>query len=139
MARGIIHEAVKKALIKDGWSITDDPFRIKLMEDNRNLEADLGAEKFFSAKKGTERIVIEIKTFSGASILNQFHGALGQYLVYRSALKEANINRELYLAISINTYDEIEEIRFLKKLIDQFDLKLIIVDLVDRTLLRWIK
>jgi hypothetical protein len=34
MARDIIHEAVKAALINDGWIITDDPFRLEIGKKN---------------------------------------------------------------------------------------------------------
>jgi hypothetical protein len=34
-----IHEAVKNALIKDGWTITDDPFRIHY--EDADVYADL--------------------------------------------------------------------------------------------------
>lgn len=45
--RDLIHDAVKNALIKDGWTITDDPYRIKYGE--RRIEIDLAAEHTFSA------------------------------------------------------------------------------------------
>jgi len=31
-ARDKIHELVKQALIKDGWTITDDPFTIEFVD-----------------------------------------------------------------------------------------------------------
>ena len=40
-ARDSIHSLVKQALIKDGWTITDDPFVITYGE--RFLFVDLGA------------------------------------------------------------------------------------------------
>jgi len=42
-AQDIIHDAVKNALIKDGWTITHDPYIIKYEEVT--LQADLGAER----------------------------------------------------------------------------------------------
>ena len=39
----LYHEPVKQALIKDGWTITDDPFTIEYK--GLRLYADLGAEK----------------------------------------------------------------------------------------------
>lgn len=33
-----IHEAVKNAFIKDGWTITDDPYRIEVVVDVPNEE-----------------------------------------------------------------------------------------------------
>jgi hypothetical protein len=54
-AKDLFHEAVKNALIKDGWTITDDPLhlRISLKVD---FYIDLGAEKMFAAEKGNEKI-----------------------------------------------------------------------------------
>jgi XisH protein len=30
MAKDIFHEIVKEALIKDGWTITHDPYQVKM-------------------------------------------------------------------------------------------------------------
>ena len=49
MAKDIIHDAVKTALIKDGWKITDDPLHIKYKD--LELQADLGAERPIAAFK----------------------------------------------------------------------------------------
>jgi hypothetical protein len=45
----LYHEPVKHALIKDGWTITDDPFIIEYK--GLRLYADLGAEKPIAAEK----------------------------------------------------------------------------------------
>lgn len=47
--RNVYHEVVKNALIKDGWTITDDP--LILSYGDRELYADLGAEKMIGAEK----------------------------------------------------------------------------------------
>jgi hypothetical protein len=39
----IIHDAVKNALMKDGWTITGDPYVIQYRRTT--LYADLGAER----------------------------------------------------------------------------------------------
>ena len=124
MARDLIHEAVKAALINDGWTITDDPFVIKLEEDESFFEADLAAEKLIGAQKGTQRIVVEIKTFGGTSILYKFHEALGQYLDYRDALRDANILRELYLAVSVDIFERLQDVTFIRRRIEQYALKI---------------
>ena len=54
-ARDIYHEAVKNALVKDGWTITHDPLRLRLRR-GRNLFVDLGAERLLAAERGTEKI-----------------------------------------------------------------------------------
>ena len=63
-ARDIYHETVKNALVKDGWTITHDPLRLRLRR-GKNLFVDLGAERLLAAERGTEKIAVEIKTSRG--------------------------------------------------------------------------
>ena len=70
------HETVKRALVKDGWTITDDPFII--LVGRRRLFADLGAERTIGAVRDGHKIVVEIKVFGGDSFVNEFHRAVGQ-------------------------------------------------------------
>lgn len=58
MAKDLYHNIVRNALIKDGWIITHDPFRLKDKAHNMDYESDLGAEKMFAAEKGLEKIVL---------------------------------------------------------------------------------
>lgn len=49
MAKDLFHNEVKRALEKDGWEITDDPY---ILESGKiKYQVDLGAEKLFAAKK----------------------------------------------------------------------------------------
>ena len=48
-ARDIHHDAVKNALARDGWTITDDSLRLKWGE--KDLYVDLGAERMMAAEK----------------------------------------------------------------------------------------
>ena len=57
-AKDIYHDAVKNALIKDGWIITADPYPIKYEEVK--LFADLAGEKTIAASREGKQIVIEI-------------------------------------------------------------------------------
>lgn len=61
MALDKIHNAVKNALIKDGWKITADPYRIDFEE--YRLYADMSAERPIAATKDNEKIVVEVKSF----------------------------------------------------------------------------
>lgn len=47
-ARDVFHNAVKTALIKDGWTITHDP--LTLFFGGVDLYIDLGAEKVIAAQ-----------------------------------------------------------------------------------------
>ena len=64
MAQDFIHNAVKNAIIKDGWIITDDP--LKLIYEELRLFADLGAERTFAAIRGAERLPSRLKVFVAA-------------------------------------------------------------------------
>ncbi len=56
-AKDIIHEAVKSALIKEGWTVTDDPYTIEFNDEF--VYADLAAERIIAAEKEHEKIVVE--------------------------------------------------------------------------------
>ena len=96
-ARDTYHDAVKNALIKDGWTITHDPFAVEIEGDR--LYIDLGAERVIAAEKGTRKIAVEIKTFGGPSPMADMERALGQYVLYRIFLKRLEPDRELFLAV----------------------------------------
>src|SRR5712692_8428350 len=97
-ARDIYHDTVKNALVKDGWTITHDPFLLSY--GKHKLYADLGAEKLFAAEKANRKIVVEVKSFRGPSEVEDLEEACGSYAVYRSILAETFPERELYMAIS---------------------------------------
>lgn len=69
MAKDKYHDLVKTALTTDGWTITDDPFTVKVKK--HTLSVDLGVEKLLAAEKGTEKIAVEIKSFIGISQIHQ--------------------------------------------------------------------
>lgn len=104
-AKDIYHDTVKNALIKDGWTITHDPFPLQI--GNKRLSADLGAERLISAEKGTQKIVVEVKSFLGPSNVKDLEQALGQYVLYRQVLNEMGVERSLYLAVSRPTFNSV--------------------------------
>jgi len=77
-AKDIYHDTVRNALLKDGWTITDDPLR--LVYGRQDVFVDLGAEKLIAAEKGSRKIAVEIKSFSGRSEVADLEKALGQYI-----------------------------------------------------------
>jgi len=92
------HQAVKNAVLKDGWIITDDPLRIRLAR-GRRLFVDLGAERLLAAERGTEKIAIEIKSFQRPSEMRDLEDALGQFVLYARLLARYDPDRVLYLAL----------------------------------------
>ncbi|MEG3935549.1 element excision factor XisH family protein [Microcoleus sp. T3_B1] len=104
-AKDIYHNVVKNALIKDGWRITHDPLRLKW--GIKDMYVDLGAERILSAEKAGQKIAVEVKSFVGASDMNDLENALGQYLVYRSVIARTEPDRKLYLAITKSVFSEL--------------------------------
>jgi XisH protein len=72
-AKDIFHEAVKQALQKEQWVITDDPLRFKY--GNVNFQIDLGTEKLLADHRAGEKIAVEIKSFLNPSAITDFYSA----------------------------------------------------------------
>jgi hypothetical protein len=106
-AKDTYHGAVRNALTKDGWTITDDPYR--LTWGKRDLYVDLGAERFLAAEKKDRFIAIETKSFLNESPVSDLEEAVGQFVVYRSIMEETEPSRELFLAIPSASADILDE------------------------------
>lgn len=137
MALDKIHNAVKNALIKDGWTITDDPFQIVYGE--RKVYIDLGAEKFFIAEKGGAKIAVEVKSFLSPSRMRDFELALGQFNLYQTYLELTAPERKLYLAIDDKVYEDFFIEDAVKVALDKFQISLIVVNLGNEEIVRWIR
>ncbi|MEH1812564.1 MAG: XisH family protein [Nostoc sp.] len=138
MAKDVFHQQVKKALIKDGWIITHDPFTIRVSEAIK-LQIDLAAENAIAAERNTEKIAVEIKSFIADSDISEFHTALGQYLNYCQAIEEKEADRVLYLAVPIETYQDFFQLSFVQRTLDLYQVKLIIYDPKREEIRLWIK
>ena len=135
MAKDIYHNAVVKALEKEGWTITDDPFSFRL--DRVFFRMDLGAERVISAERGAEKIIVEIKSFIQASFIHAFHEATGQYDNYRLALEDVAPEKIIYLAIPEVVWNTYCQERFIQKVFDRKDIKLIIYEPQSETIVLW--
>ena len=137
-AKDLFHEAVKNALIKEGWTITDDPLhlRISLKVD---FYIDLGAEKMFAAERGEEKIAVEVKSFVGNSDISEFHTALGQFLNYQDALEIKEPARILFLAVPIDTYDTFFQDAFILNSINKHKLRILVYNPTEEVIKQWIK
>ncbi|MEH2001079.1 MAG: XisH family protein [Nostoc sp.] len=96
-------DAVKNALIKDGWTIIADPYFLQY--EDAELYADLFVEKGLLAEQEGRKIVVEIKSFISPSPMRDFETALGQYILYRDILQLASKNYKIYLAIRDTVFD----------------------------------
>ncbi|NEP09176.1 MAG: fatty-acid synthase [Symploca sp. SIO2C1] len=136
MAKDIYHNRVRTALEKDGWTITDELFRLTI--GSRSVYIDLGAEKLIAAEKAGRKIAIEIKSFLSPSPVNDLESALGQYILYRDALKRSQSERILYLAISNEVYLDFFQEEIAQMVVESQQLKLIIFDSNKAEVVKWI-
>ena len=135
-AADIIHNAVKNALIKDGWTITADPYRIEYEEID--LFADLGAERPIAAERAGERIVVEVKSFVSRSLIQDLKLALGQYEMYLNFLELTAPDRKLYLAISAQVHDDFFMLKAINVLVERLRLSLLVVNVPREEVQKWI-
>ena len=132
-----IHEKVKAALIKDGWTITHDPYAIEYKD--LTLYADLGAEKMFSAERGNRRIVVEVKSFIQPSKVQDFKLALGQYEFYNVYLKVTAPERQLYLAVGKTIYEDFFSRESISFAAEQLKVSMVVVNLETEEIAQWIR
>lgn len=135
-AKDIYHETVKNALIKDRWTITDDP--LKLTIGSRSLYVDLGVEKLIAAQKDNQKIAVEIKSFISPSPIKDLENALGQYVLYQNILQSTDSERILYLAIREEVYNDLFAEPIGQLLLNNKQIKLITFDSDKQELVGWI-
>jgi hypothetical protein len=61
-AKDLYHEAVKNALIKDGWTITADPFPLNMKM--LNCIQTWRSRNFFPKNKDNVKLSLKLKAFS---------------------------------------------------------------------------
>jgi len=132
----LYHPTVKQALVKEGWTITRDPYRLRIGE--KRLYADLGADRVIAADKGQQKIVVEVKSFLGVSDVKDLEQALGQYILYRQVLDQIEPERELYLAVNTQVYENVFTIEIGELLLKNAILKLLVFDAPNEVVTTWI-
>jgi hypothetical protein len=143
----LYHEPVKHALIKDGWIITDDPFVIEFK--GLRLYADLGAERVIAAEKRERKIVVEIKVFTSftddfvlrfgsLSPITDLERAVGQYGIYRTLLKRVEPERELYLAIAQDVYQDFFQRPAIQEILSDQQIRLLVFEPQAEEVVQWI-
>lgn len=134
-AKDIYHETVKHALMKDGWTITHDPYTISF--GMRNVFVDLGGERFLAAEKDTEKIAVEIKSFQGVSDMREFENAIGQFVFYRSLLTRYEADRKLFLAVPYSVMITIFDEAIARPVIEDMGMSLLAFDPQQEVIVRW--
>ena len=131
------HDLVRNALEKDGWTVTHDPFTIRL--EDVKFYVDLAAEKTIETDGETRKIAIEIKVFGGLSFLNEFEKAVGQYLIYKQFLGDLFPERSLFLAVSTDVFEESFSLPSIQAVVTKQEIKLLIFNPETEEITKWIE
>ncbi|MFN0035798.1 MAG: element excision factor XisH family protein [Saprospiraceae bacterium] len=137
MARDFFHKAVRSALEKDGWTITNDPYLIKTELLNEALAADLGAEKLIGASKGKKKILVEIKSFLRESLVYEFHRAVGQIIGYQINMEIQEPDRMIFLAIPQFAWDKMVEQPFYRAVLEREKIHCLIFEPESESIISW--
>ena len=130
------HEQVVRALQKDGWVVRDKPLRIRT--NLRAVHIDIEATR--NTNGSSQHILLaEIKCFPDRkSTTAELYIAVGQYVIYRAILAEANMAIPLYLAVPEIIYNTIFD-STVRGAISDNNIKMIIVNLETETITQWIE
>jgi hypothetical protein len=135
-AKDRFHQAVKTGLQKEKWRIVEDP--LNLTWEEVELRIDLAADRVVAADREDEKIAVEIKSFLEQSTVYSFHGAVGQFMSYRTMLAEKDPDRRLYLAVPLDTYKSFFQQPFTRAVIQQNRIPLIVYSAVNEEIVLWI-
>ncbi|HLJ92396.1 MAG TPA: element excision factor XisH family protein [Gemmataceae bacterium] len=134
-AQDIYHDSAKNALIKDGWTITPDPYTLTFGQ--KDPFVDLGVERILAASKGSETIAVEIKSFPSASDIRDLELALGQYVFYRSLLKRFETDRKLFLAVPALVHSNTLQEPIARPVLADLSVALIAFDPDQEVIIQW--
>ncbi|MFQ6041100.1 MAG: element excision factor XisH family protein [Candidatus Poribacteria bacterium] len=135
-ARDIYHNNVRNALVKDGWTITHDPYTLTF--GNRDVYVGLGAERLLAAEKGGDKIAVEVKSFRSASDMHDLEVAVGQYVFYRSLLTRFEPDRKLFLAVPYSVFASTLSESIARPVIEDLEIALISFDPRQEVIVKWI-
>jgi hypothetical protein len=135
-ARDIYHEAVKAALVNDGWTVTDEHYVLRI--GKRRVFIDIAAEEnLIAAEQAGRKIAVEVKSFVGASAIEDLRDAIGQYVLYRSVLRRKDPDRAPYLAVDMATERGLLAEELSQALIDDETVNLLVVDVTRERIVAW--
>jgi hypothetical protein len=135
--RDDFHFPVRRALEKEGWTITHDPAVLWFRE--LRMKADLGAARAFVGEKERRQIVVEVKDFDSPSLTGELQRMIGQLELYQWALDEQAPQCELFLAISQEVYDgRLQTVRLaFEAILERKRISLILFDAAREVIVQW--
>ncbi len=91
-----------------------------------------------AAEKGTQKIVVEVKSFVGHSLINDLYEALGQYLIYLRLLETTESDRKLWLAVSDLVFYDFFQVEAIQDVVKKYGVDLLVVNIESEEVEQWI-
>lgn len=139
MAKDLYHNLVRTALEDEGWTVTHDPYLLRVGFGRRSVAADFGAEKIIIAEKETQKILVEVKSFITPSNINELHHSVGQYDFYALLLEEQEPDRIPFLAMPKDAYEDLIREPIIQTFLSRHQVNLIVFDTQKPVILLWKK
>jgi hypothetical protein len=131
-AKDKYHDAVVRALEKEGWSVNA---QFALLIGERTVWVDLKANR----DAENISILIEIKGFENmASPVDYLARTVGQYVLYQSILEWNEEAIPLYLAVPEVAYEGFFQEPVGQAVIRKTQMKLLVVDVIAEEIITWI-
>lgn len=126
---------VIRALAKAGWQVVNSPVTIRLGDKGGFAFADLLLQHETDQRQA---IIVEVKCFpTTRSPLDEMYHAIGQYLVYRSALRLSGLNLPLYLSLPHHVLDMLDERPAVLNALQDATIETVVVDLSREVIVSW--
>src|SRR4051812_14518573 len=129
--------AVKNALIKDGWTISHDPYLAPFLDGRESYE--FASERPMGAERANERIVVEVRSCVGDYELDRFAAALGRYELSRYLVRKGGLDCSIWLAIPDLVYMSVLGMDGGRELQADLRLKLVVIDPFREQVWHWIE
>ncbi len=134
-ARDKVHEAVRRALTKAGWTITADPLVLPFR--GQNVYIDLAADSPIGAEKDGRKIAVEIKGFLSPSPTADLQQAVGQYRLYRFLLARQDPERQVVLAVPTDVESGVLSESDCREFLEEEGVKLLVFDPQSEEIVAW--
>ncbi|MDZ4764504.1 MAG: element excision factor XisH family protein [Chloroflexota bacterium] len=130
---------VMRALEKAAWTILRAPYYLNVA--GLIFFADLRAQQIQTDNGRSRRIIVaEIKCFANeTNDQDELYRAIGQYALYREALRMKGDDDELYLAVSEPAYQRLLRLHLVARVLHDLGVKLIVIDLEREVIFQWIE
>ena len=90
------------------------------------------------AEKEGRKIAVEVKSFVGKSNLSELEKAIGQFIIYRFAMRREDAERELFIAVGERIYNKFFLHPDVIELIEIENLKIMVFDELKEVIVQWI-